>query len=186
MTEEPDIDDIQRRMGGAVEVLRKEYSGLRTGRASASLVEPILVEAYDSEMPLSQLATISVPEPRMVSIQVWDKLQVQAVEKAIRNSNLGLNPIIDGQHLRIPIPELTEERRIELAKVSGKYAEQAKISIRNIRRDGMEKLKRMERSGDLSEDDLKLWSDEIQIQTDNFIKRIVEMHEGKQNEILQV
>ena len=186
MTEEPDIDDIQRRMGGAVEVLRQEYSGLRTGRASASLVEPILIEAYDSEMPLSQLATISVPEPRMVSIQVWDKLQVQAVEKAIRNSDLGLNPIIDGQHLRIPIPELTEERRIELAKVSGKYAEQAKISIRNIRRDGMEKLKRMEKSGDLSEDDLKLWSGEIQSQTDNFIKRIVEMHEGKQKEILQV
>ena len=123
MAEEPDIDDLQRRMNGALEVLRKEYGGLRTGRASASLVEPIMVSAYDTEMPLNQVATINVPEPRMISIQVWDKSQVKAVEKAIQNSGLGLNPIIDGQNLRIPIPELNEERRVELAKIAGKYAD---------------------------------------------------------------
>ena len=143
MAEEPDIDDLQRRMNGAVEVLRQEFSGLRTGRASSSLVEPIMVQAYDTEMPLNQVATISVPEPRMISIQVWDKSQVKAVEKAIQNSGLGLNPIIDGQNLRIPIPELNEERRTELAKISGKYSEQAKISVRNVRRDGMDKLKKL-------------------------------------------
>ena len=186
MAEEPDIDDLQRRMNGALEVLRQEYSGLRTGRASASLVEPIVVQAYDTEMPLSQVATINVPEPRMISIQVWDKSQVKAVEKAIQNSGLGLNPIIDGQNLRVPIPELTEERRVELAKIAGKYAEQAKISVRNVRRDGMDKLKKLERAGDLSEDDGHIWSDEIQQITDDVIKQIVETHEGKKSEILQV
>ena len=186
MAEEPDIDDLQRRMNGALEVLRQEYSGLRTGRASASLVEPIVVQAYDTEMPLSQVATINVPEPRMISIQVWDKSQVKAVEKAIQNSGLGLNPIIDGQNLRVPIPELTEERRVELAKIAGKYAEQAKISVRNVRRDGMDKLKKLERTGDLSEDDAHIWSDEIQQITDDVIKQIVETHEGKKSEILQV
>ena len=144
MAEEPDIDDLQRRMNGALEVLRQEYSGLRTGRASASLVEPIVVTAYDTEMPLNQVATINVPEPRMISIQVWDKSQVKAVEKAIQSSGLGLNPIIDGQNLRIPIPELNEERRVELAKIAGKYAEQAKVSVRNVRHDGMNKLKKLE------------------------------------------
>ena len=123
MAEEPDIDDLQRRMNGAVEVLRQEFSGLRTGRASSSLVEPLMVHAYDTEMPLNQVATINVPEPRMISIQVWDKSQVKAVEKAIQNSGLGLNPIMDGQNLRIPIPELNEERRTELAKISGKVPE---------------------------------------------------------------
>ena len=186
MAEEPDIDDLQRRMNGALAVLRQEYSGLRTGRASASLVEPIVVQAYDTEMPLSQVATINVPEPRMISIQVWDKSQVKAVEKAIQNSGLGLNPIIDGQNLRVPIPELTEERRVELAKIAGKYAEQAKISVRNVRRDGMDKLKKLERAGDLSEDDAHIWSDEIQQITDDVIKQIVETHEGKKSEILQV
>ncbi len=186
MAEEPDIDDLQRRMNGALEVLRQEYSGLRTGRASASLVEPIVVAAYDTEMPMNQVATINVPEPRMISIQVWDKSQVKAVEKAIQNSGLGLNPIIDGQNLRIPIPELTEERRVELAKIAGKYAEQAKISVRNVRRDGMDKLKKMERAGDVSEDDAHIWSDEIQQITDDVIKKIVETHESKESEILQV
>jgi ribosome recycling factor len=186
MAEEPDIDDLQRRMNGAIEVLRQEYSGLRTGRASASLVEPIMVDAYDTEMPMNQVATINVPEPRMISIQVWDKSQVKAVEKAIRNSGLGLNPIIDGQNLRIPIPELNEERRMELAKIAGKYAEQAKVSVRNVRRDGMDKVKKMERSGDVSEDDAHIWSDEIQQITDDLIKRIVETHESKESEILQV
>ena len=186
MAEEPDVDDLQRRMTGALEVLRKEYSGLRTGRASASLVEPIMVEAYESEMPMNQVATINVPEPRMISIQVWDKSQVKAVEKAIQNSGLGLNPIIDGQNLRIPIPELNEERRVELAKIAGKYAEQAKISVRNVRHDGMNKLKKLERSGDVSEDDARIWSDEIQQITDDAIKKIVETHESKESEILQV
>ncbi|PPR23095.1 MAG: Ribosome-recycling factor [Alphaproteobacteria bacterium MarineAlpha10_Bin1] len=186
MAEEPDIDDLQRRMNGALDVLRQEFSGLRTGRASASLVEPIVVVAYDAEMPLNQVATINVPEPRMISIQVWDKSQVKAVEKAIQNSGLGLNPIIDGQNLRIPIPELNEERRVELAKIAGKYSEQAKVSVRNVRRDGMDKLKKMERAGDLSEDDAKIWSDEIQTITDDVIKKIVETHEGKESEILQV
>ena len=186
MTEEPDVDDLQRRMTGALEVLRKEYSGLRTGRASASLVEPIMVEAYESEMPMNQVATINVPEPRMISIQVWDKSQVKAVEKAIQNSGLGLNPIIDGQNLRIPIPELNEERRVELAKIAGKYAEQAKISVRNVRHDGMNKLKKLERAGDVSEDDAHIWSDEIQQITDDAIKKIVETHESKESEILQV
>ena len=186
MAEEPDIDDLQRRMNGALEVLRHEYAGLRTGRASASLVEPIVVVAYDAEMPLNQVATINVPEPRMISIQVWDKSQVRAVEKAIQNSGLGLNPIIDGQNLRIPIPELNEERRMELAKIAGKYSEQAKVSVRNVRRDGMDKLKKIEKAGDLSEDDAKIWSDEIQTMTDDVIKKIVEAHEGKESEILQV
>ncbi|MDP7342224.1 MAG: ribosome recycling factor [Alphaproteobacteria bacterium] len=186
MAEEPDIDDLQRRMNGALEVLRQEYSGLRTGRASASLVEPIVVTAYDTEMPLNQVATINVPEPRMISIQVWDKSQVKAVEKAIQSSGLGLNPIIDGQNLRIPIPELNEERRVELAKIAGKYAEQAKVSVRNVRHDGMNKLKKLERSGDVSEDDAHIWADEIQQITDDVIKKIVETHESKESEILQV
>ena len=145
-----------------------------------------MVVAYDAEMPLNQVATINVPEPRMISIQVWDKSQVKAVEKAIQNSGLGLNPIIDGQNLRIPIPELNEERRVELAKIAGKYSEQAKVSVRNVRRDGMDKLKKMERAGDLSEDDAKIWSDEIQTITDDVIKKIVETHEDKKSEILQV
>ena len=186
MAEEPDIDDLQRRMSGAVDVLRHEFSGLRTGRASASLVEPIMVQAYETEMPMNQVATVNVPEPRMISIQVWDKSQVKAVEKAIQNSGLGLNPIVDGQNLRIPIPELNEERRAELAKIAGKYSEQAKISVRNVRRDGMDKLKKLERSGDVSEDDAQIWSDEIQQITDDMIKKIVEAHESKESEILQV
>ena len=186
MAEDPDIDDLQRRMNGALEVLRQEFSGLRTGRASAGLVEPIVVEAYDSGMPLNQVATINVPEPRMISIQVWDKTLVKAVEKAIQNSGLGLNPIIDGQNLRIPIPELNEERRVELAKIAGKYAEQAKISVRNVRRDGMDKLKMMERAKELSEDDAHIWSEEIQGLTDDAIKKIGEAHDGKKIEILQV
>jgi len=186
MVEEPDFDDLQRRMNGALEVLRKEYGGLRTGRASASLVEPVVVLAYDAEMPLNQVATINVPEPRMISIQVWDKSQVKAVEKAIQNSGLGLNPIVDGQNLRIPIPELNEERRVELAKIAGKYAEQAKVSVRNVRRDGMDKLKKIERAGDLSKDDAEIWSDEVQQMTDDMVKKIVETHEAKESEILQV
>ena len=183
---DPDLDDLERRMNGAVEALRKELGGLRTGRASLSLLEPIVVEAYETEMPLNQVATINVPEPRMLSVQVWDKTQVKAVEKAIRSSDLGLNPIVDGQSLRIPIPELNEERRRELAKVAAKYAEQAKVAVRNVRRDGMDQLKKMERASELGEDESRLWAGEIQEMTDGFVKRLTEMFEAKEQEILQV
>ena len=183
---DPDLDDLERRMKGAVEALRKELGGLRTGRASLSLLEPIVVEAYETEMPLNQVATVNVPEPRMLSVQVWDKTQVKAVEKAIRSSDLGLNPIVDGQSLRIPIPELNEERRRELAKVAAKYAEQAKVAVRNVRRDGMDQLKKMERASELSEDESRLWADEIQEMTDGFVKKMTEMFEAKEQEILQV
>lgn len=183
---DPDLDDLERRMNGAVDVLRKELGGLRTGRASSSLLEPIVVRAYDTDMPLNQLATINVPEPRMLSVQVWDRSQVAVVEKAIRSADLGLNPIVDGQSLRIPIPELNEERRRELAKVAGRYAEQAKVAVRNVRRDGMEQLRKMERSGDLSEDESRLWSQEIQEMTDAVVKKMTEMFETKEREITQV
>ena len=181
-----DTDDLTRRMDGAMANLRTEFASLRTGRASASMLEPVQVEAYGQVTPINQVGTVNVPEPRMISIQVWDKSQVKAVEKAIQSSGLGLNPIIDGQNLRIPIPELNEERRVELAKIAGKYAEQAKVSVRNVRHDGMNKLKKMERSGDVSEDDAHIWSDEIQQITDDVIKKIVETHESKESEILQV
>lgn len=183
---DPDIDDLIRRMNGAVEMLRKEFSGLRTGRASPSLFEPIMVEAYDTQMPLNQVAAISVPEPRMLSVQVWDNSMVKAVEKAIRDSGLGLNPIVEGQLIRVPIPELNEERRQELSRVAGKYAEQAKISVRNVRRDGMDKLKRMEKENELSKDDHRLWSEEIQTITDERVKTIDELVASKQEEIMQV
>ena len=183
---DPDLDDLERRMKGAVEALRKELGGLRTGRASLSLLEPIVVEAYETEMPLNQVASINIPEPRMLSVQVWDKTQVKAVERAIRSSDLGLNPIVDGQSLRIPIPELNEERRRELAKVAAKYAEQAKVAARNVRRDGMDQLKKMEKASDLSEDESRLWATEIQEMTDGFVKKMTEMFESKEREILQV
>ena len=183
---DPDLDDLERRMKGAVEALRKELGGLRTGRASLSLLEPIVVEAYETEMPLNQVASINIPEPRMLSVQVWDKTQVKAVERAIRSSDLGLNPIVDGQSLRIPIPELNEERRRELAKVAAKYAEQAKVAARNVRRDGMDQLKKLEKVGDLGEDESRLWATEIQEMTDGFVKTMTEMFESKEREILQV
>ena len=145
-----------------------------------------MVEAYETEMPLNQVATINVPEPRMLSVQVWDKTQVKAVDKAIRSSDLGLNPIVDGQTLRIPIPELNEERRRELAKVAAKYAEQAKVAVRNVRRDGMDQLKKMERASELGEDESRLWAAEIQEMTDGFVNKMTEMFEAKEQEILQV
>jgi len=183
---EPDLDDLERRMHGAVDVLKQEFAGLRTGRASASLLEPVKVDAYGSEMPLNQVGTISVPEPRMISVQVWDKSMVSAVEKAIRDAGLGLNPAADGQLVRVPIPELTEERRQEMAKIAGKYAEEAKVAVRNVRRHGMDELKRMEKDGDLSEDDHKIYADEIQVLTDKLVKEIDEIYETKQSEITQV
>ena len=183
---DPDLDDLERRMNGAVEALRKELGGLRTGRASLSLLEPIVVVAYETEMPLNQVATINIPEPRMLSVQVWDRTQVKAVEKAIRSSDLGLNPIVDGQSLRIPIPELNEERRRELAKVAAKYTEQAKVAARNVRRDGMDQLKKLEKAGDFGEDESRLWATEIQEMTDGFVKKMTEMFETKEREIMQV
>ncbi len=183
---DPDIDDLMRRMDGAIEVLRKEFAGLRTGRASPSLLEPLTVEAYGSQMPISQLATISVPEPRMLAVQVWDTANTKLVEKAIRDAGLGLNPMTEGQLVRIPIPDLNEERREELGRVAGKYAEQAKIAVRNVRRDGMDKLKRMEKESELSEDDHRLWGDDIETLTNEHVKKIDDMLNTKQHEIMQV
>lgn len=183
---EPDIDDIERRMNKAVEVLKQEYGGLRTGRASVSMLDPVRVDVYGSSMPINQIGTVSVPEPRMISIQVWDKTNVKAVEKAITASGLGLNPQADGTLIRIPIPELNEQRRKELTKVAGQYAEQAKVAVRGVRRDGMDGLKKLEKDGDIGEDDAKMWHDEIQRLTDESTKRIDDMLAQKTKEILQV
>lgn len=183
---EPDLDDLQRRMNGALEVLRQEFGGLRTGRASISLLEPIHVEVYGSEMPLNQVGTISVPEPRMLTVQVWDKSAVSGVEKAIRDSGLGLNPAVDGQLVRVPIPELTEERRVEMSRIAHRYAEQARVAVRNVRRDGMETLKRMEKEGELSQDEQHQWGDRVQKLTDDMIARIDEALATKDAEIKQV
>lgn len=181
-----DLGDIKRRMQGAVNVLKDEFAGLRTGRASASLLDPIVVSAYGSNMPLNQVANVTTPEPRMISVQVWDKSQVDAVEKAIRESDLGLNPMTEGQNLRIPIPELNEERRQEIAKVAAKYAEQARISVRNVRRDGMDQLKKMEKDGDISKDEHRAHGDDVQKATDNMIKVIDQELATKEQEIMQV
>ncbi len=181
-----DIKDIQRRMDGALNVLRTEFAGLRTGRASASLLEPVVVDAYGSKMPISQLATVSVPEPRLLTVQVWDNNLVQSVDKAIRESDLGLNPQTEGGLIRVPIPDLNEERRHELVKVAGKYAEQTRVAVRNVRRDGMEQLKRMEKASEISEDEHRDRSDEIQAMTDDHVKRIDEAYHGKESEIMQV
>lgn len=184
--QEPDIDDIKRRMDGALTALKSEFAGLRTGRASASLLDPIVVDAYGAQMPLNQVGNVGVPEARLLTIQVWDKGLVGAVEKAILNSGLGLNPATDGQLIRLPIPELNEERRKELGKIAAKYAEQGRVAVRNVRRDGMETLKKLEKDGHISEDDHKLWSDEIQELTDEHIKLIDELLSTKQGEIMQV
>jgi ribosome recycling factor len=181
-----DLADLRRRMEGALEVLKREYGGLRTGRASVNLLDPINVEAYGSQMPLTQLATVSVPESRLITVQVWDKSMTKAVETAIRDGGLGLNPMSEGQLIRVPIPELTEERRKELAKVAHKYAEDARVAVRNVRRDGMDNLKRMEKDGDISEDEHRQNSDEVQSLTDAMIKSIGEAMEQKEQEILQV
>lgn len=181
-----DLDDIERRMDGAVNALKTEFAGLRTGRASASLLEPIHVEAYGSRMPLNQVGTISVPEPRMISVQVWDRSMTKAVEKAIRESDLGLNPQSDGQLIRVPLPDLSEERRAELVKVASKYAESARVAVRNVRRDGMDDLKKMEKDGDISQDDRRLYEDEIQELTDKHVKAIDEALASKEKDIMQV
>lgn len=181
-----DMDDLKRRMEGALAALSTEFAGLRTGRASANLLEPITIDAYGSQMPLNQVANISIPESRMLSVQVWDKGMVKAVEKAIREAGLGLNPIADGQLVRVPVPELTEERRKELSKVAAKYAENARVAVRNVRRDGMEHTKKQEKNKEISEDELHTRSDEIQKLTDGFIQKIDSLLENKEKDILSV
>ena len=183
--EEPDIDDLQRRMDGAMTALRQEFASLRTGRASASMLEPVMVEAYGQMTPLNQVGTVNVPEPRMITLNVWDKSMVGKVEKAIRESGLGINPVIDGTIIRLPIPELNEERRKELSKVAAQYAESARVAVRNVRRDGMDQIKKA-RAGGMAEDDQKAWTDEIQEMTDKHIAAIDAALETKQAEIMQV
>ncbi len=181
-----DKQDLKRRMDGAVEVLQKEFSGLRTGRASVNLLDTVVVDMYGSKMPLNQVGTVSVPESRLLSVQVWDAGAVKSVEKAIRDAGLGLNPMPDGNNIRIPIPDLNEERRKELSKIAGKIAESTRISVRNVRRDGMDSVKKMEKDGDISEDDLKRYSDEIQGLTDEVIKTIDDALVAKEKDIMTV
>lgn len=186
MSDMIDLDDLKRRMEGAVDVLKTEFAGLRTGRASAGLLEPVTVEAYGSQMPLNQVGTVSVPEPRMLSVQVWDASLAGAVEKAIRNSGLGLNPMAEGAVIRIPIPELTEDRRRDLTKVAHSYAEHARVAVRNVRRDGMDTLKKMEKDGSISEDDHRQQAEKVQELTDQQIKIIDELLSHKDADIMQV
>ena len=188
MSEEPTFDqkDLSRRMHGAVEALKTEFSGLRTGRASSGLLEPVMVQAYGSSMPMSQIGTVSVPEPRMLSVQIWDQSLVGAAEKAIRESNLGLNPMVEGQVIRVPIPELSEDRRRDLTKVAHDYAEQARVAVRNVRRHGMEILKTLENDFHMSKDEHRDKADDVQKLTDATIKEIDELVELKDAEIMQV
>ncbi|MET4632697.1 MULTISPECIES: ribosome recycling factor [Kaistia] len=180
------LDDLKRRMDGAISVLRTELAGLRTGRASSGMLDPIMVNAYGSHMPITQLATISVPEPRLIMVQVWDRATASAVEKAIRESSLGLNPVVEGQVFRIPIPELNTERRMEFVKVAHKYAESARISVRHVRRDGIDGLKKAEKDGSMSEDDSRKMSDKVQKLTDDTIAEIDAVLAAKEAEITQV
>jgi ribosome recycling factor len=182
----PKLAEYGKRMDGAIDVLRKELQGLRTGRASTSLLEPIMVEAYGSEVPLVQVASINAPEPRMLTVQVWDRGLAKVVEKAIRSSGLGLNPAAEGATLRVPLPELSQERRTELVKVAQKYAEQARIAVRNVRRDGNDHLKKLEKDGELSQDEHKRWADELQGLTDKHIATINELVAQKEKDILTV
>ena len=182
---EIDTDAIQRRMDGAMASLKTEFASLRTGRASASIVEPIMVDAYGQMTPVNQLGTVNVPEPRMVVINVWDKAMISKVEKAIRESGIGINPVTDGPLIRLPIPELNEERRRELTKVAAHYAESAKVAIRNVRRDGMDQIKKAKAQG-MGEDDQKFWSDAVQELTDKAIADVDRALEAKQQEIMQV
>ncbi|PRD42255.1 ribosome recycling factor [Phyllobacterium phragmitis] len=186
MSDALDLNDIKRRMEGAIQAFKHDLGGLRTGRASASLLEPITIEAYGSEMPINQVANISVPEPRMLSVSVWDKSMVGAVERAIRDSGLGLNPISDGTTLRIPLPELNEQRRKELVKIAHQYAEQARIAARHVRRDGMDQLKKLEKDSVISQDDGRVLSDKVQKLTDETISELDKMLTVKEAEIMQV
>ena len=182
---EIDTDALQRRMDGALNALKTEFASLRTGRASASILEPIQVDAYGQMTPINQLGTVNVPEPRMVTINVWDKVMIAKVEKAIRESGLGINPVTDGPIIRLPIPELNEERRRSLTKVAAQYAESARVAVRNIRRDGMDQIKKAKSDG-MGEDDQKMWSDEVQALTDKAIANVDKALENKQQEIMQV
>ena len=182
----PNMKDLEKRMQGALEALKHEFTGLRTGRAHISLLDTVMVESYGSSMPINQVGTVSTPESRLLSVQVWDKNNLKAVEKGIRNSGLGLNPVVDGMVVRVPIPELTEERRTELAKVAASYSESAKVAIRNVRRHGMDDAKAAEKDGDFSEDDRKKSEDAIQKLTDNYVDKVDEMLSEKQQEIMQV
>jgi ribosome recycling factor len=181
-----DLKEFDRRMRGAVDALKKEFGGLRTGRASVQLLEPVVVNVYGARMPINQVATVSTPDARTISVQVWDKGQVAAVEKAIREANLGLNPITEGAVLRLPIPALNAERRQELVKVAHKYAEQARVAVRNVRREGMELLKKLDKDGQMSEDDHRKTSTKVQELTDRMIKEIDQTLAGKEVEIKQV
>ena len=181
-----DIADITRRMDGALTSLKSDLAGLRTGRASANILDPISVDAYGQQMPMNQVGTVSVPEPRMISVQVWDKSLVAAVEKSIRESDLGLNPVVDGTNLRIPLPELNEERRKEIVKVAHQYAEQAKVAIRHVRRDGMDDIKKSEKDGDIGQDDARALSDKVQKVTDDMIAQVDGILSTKETEIMQV
>jgi len=182
---EIDLDDLERRMDGALTALKSDFASLRTGRASASMLDAITVEAYGQQTPLNQVGTINVPEPRMVTLNVWDKSLVNTVDKAIRQSGVGINPVVDGTLLRMPIPELNEERRRELTKVAGQYAEKARVAVRNVRRDGMDQVKKAANAG-MSEDEQKMYSEEIQQLTDQAIANIDKALESKQVEIMQV
>ena len=182
---ELDTDDLKRRMDGAMANLRTEFASLRTGRGSASMLDPIMVDAYGTMTPINQVGTVNVPEPRMVTVNVWDKSMVGKVEKAIRESGLGINPQLNGTIIMLPIPELNEERRRELGKVAGQYAEHARVAVRNVRRDGMDQIKKAKADG-MSEDDQRIWETEVQALTDTYIKKVDEALETKQEEIMQV
>ena len=186
MSEGIDLNDIKRRMDGAINALKHDIASLRTGRASANILDPVTVEAYGSRMPLNQVANVTVPEPRMLGISVWDKSMVNAVDRAIREANLGLNPIIDGQNLRIPLPELNEERRKSLVKVAHEYAEKAKVAIRHVRRDGMDGLKKAEKDGVIGQDESRATSDKVQKMTDETISEVDRLLVEKEKEIMQV
>lgn len=179
-------EEYQKRMQGALDAFHKELTGLRTGRASASLVEPIMVEAYDAKMPLTQVGTVNVPEGRLITVQVWDKALVKNVEKAIRDAGLGLNPTADGQLVRIPLPDLSEERRRELTKIAAKYSEQARVAVRNVRRDAMDVLKKIKGDSEISEDEHHRLNDEVQDMTDSFIKQVDDILAKKEKDIMQV
>lgn len=181
-----DLAELERRMDGALSALQSEFNGLRTGRATTGLLDPVTVEAYGAPTPLAQVASINVPEARMLSVQVWDKSMVAAVDKAIRNAGIGLNPVMDGQTLRIPIPPLNEERRAELAKLAGQYAERARVAARNVRRDGMDQLKKLEKAGAISGDEHKAFADDVQKATDTIIAKIDSQLKSKEEEIMQV
>jgi len=186
MSDDPVVAELRRRMDGACDVLRKEFAGLRTGRASASLLDPVTVEAYGNTMPLNQVGTISVPEPRLIVVQIWDRGVAKAADKAIREAGLGLNPQTEGQTIRVPIPDLNEERRRELTRVAAKYAEAARVSVRNVRRDGLDGLKKKEKDGTISQDQHRKLQHDIQTLTDNVVKHIDDMLAQKDKEILQV